>query len=215
MEKTYSPNRYDRHNIRDIYGFDVNCSYICYIRKEDGVMARDYIGRPWIGVDLDGTLAYYDGWKGIEHIGEPIPEMVMRVRRWIDEGKEVRIFTARVSAPNDIEAAIGYIHKWCYKHIGRILQVTNIKDSSMIELWDDRCVQVVPNEGTPIQQDLLNLVVDYIGCPYDHFTDRFCKGHDDPNLPDWYFKLCGSENRFACKKTEDIIAACWLRFIKE
>jgi hypothetical protein len=26
----------------------------------------------WIGVDLDGTLAHYDGWKGIDHIGEPI-----------------------------------------------------------------------------------------------------------------------------------------------
>ena len=23
-------------------------------------------------VDLDGTLAKYDGWKGLEHIGEPI-----------------------------------------------------------------------------------------------------------------------------------------------
>ena len=28
--------------------------------------------KAWIGVDLDGTLARYDGWKGIEHIGEPI-----------------------------------------------------------------------------------------------------------------------------------------------
>ena len=27
-----------------------------------------------IGVDLDGTLAKYDGWKGHNVIGEPIPE---------------------------------------------------------------------------------------------------------------------------------------------
>lgn len=26
-----------------------------------------------IAVDLDGTLARYDGWKGIHHIGEPFP----------------------------------------------------------------------------------------------------------------------------------------------
>lgn len=50
----------------------------------------------WIGIDLDGTLAEYDGWKGVEHIGKPIPSMVKRVKEWISEGKDVRIFTARV-----------------------------------------------------------------------------------------------------------------------
>jgi len=24
----------------------------------------------WIGVDLDGTLATYDMWRGLDHIGE-------------------------------------------------------------------------------------------------------------------------------------------------
>jgi hypothetical protein len=32
----------------------------------------------WIGVDLDGTLAFYDEWIGPEHIGAPIPGMVDR-----------------------------------------------------------------------------------------------------------------------------------------
>lgn len=32
--------------------------------------------KPWLGVDLDGTLAVYDKWRGIEHIGAPIPAMV-------------------------------------------------------------------------------------------------------------------------------------------
>jgi hypothetical protein len=53
----------------------------------------------WIGVDLDGTLAHYDGWKGADHIGEPIPAMVERVKRWLAEGKTVKIFTARVYCP--------------------------------------------------------------------------------------------------------------------
>ena len=35
----------------------------------------------WIGVDLDGTLAMYDGWVGVSHIGEPVPAMLQRVRR--------------------------------------------------------------------------------------------------------------------------------------
>jgi len=41
----------------------------------------------WIGVDLDGTLAHYEGFKGAQHIGEPISPMVERVKRWLAEGK--------------------------------------------------------------------------------------------------------------------------------
>jgi hypothetical protein len=53
----------------------------------------------WIGVDLDGTLAHYDGWKGADNIGAPIPAMVERVKGWLAEGKTVKIFTARVYCP--------------------------------------------------------------------------------------------------------------------
>jgi len=31
------------------------------------------MSKGWVGVDLDGTLAHYDGWKGADHIGEPGP----------------------------------------------------------------------------------------------------------------------------------------------
>lgn len=30
----------------------------------------------WIGVDLDGTLAVYDEWRGVSHIGAPVPAML-------------------------------------------------------------------------------------------------------------------------------------------
>jgi hypothetical protein len=30
------------------------------------------------------------------------------------------------------------------------LEVTNAKDMDMIELWDDRAVQVIPNTGNPV-----------------------------------------------------------------
>jgi hypothetical protein len=32
------------------------------------------------------------------------------------------------------------------------LEVTNVKDLHMIELWDDRCVQVTTNLGEPISK---------------------------------------------------------------
>lgn len=50
----------------------------------------------WIGVDLDGTLAHYDGGVGVDHIGPPVPAMLTRVKQWLAEGRAVKIFTARV-----------------------------------------------------------------------------------------------------------------------
>lgn len=99
----------------------------------------------WIGVDLDGTLAMYDGWNGPEHIGDPIVPMVARVKRWRAAGREVKIFTARVHG--DEPAVLAVIEEWCLTHVGEVLPVTNKKDYGMIELWDDRAVQVHPNTG--------------------------------------------------------------------
>jgi hypothetical protein len=107
----------------------------------------------WIGVDLDGTLARYDGWHGIDHIGEPVPKMLARVKGWLAEGKEVRIFTARASPQairlnnSSVREVIEPILEWCVKHIGCTLDVTHEKDMAMVQLWDDRCVQVIPNTG--------------------------------------------------------------------
>lgn len=97
----------------------------------------------WIGVDLDGTLAHYTGWLGAEIIGEPVKPMLERVKAWIAQGIEVRIFTARAS----VEEQIPYVHQWCLKHIGIVLPVTNVKDFGMVMLYDDRCTQVETNTG--------------------------------------------------------------------
>lgn len=106
----------------------------------------------WIGVDLDGTLAYSDGrWRGVHHVGEPIVPMVRRVREWLVAGIEVRIVTARV-CDNDSDGARPYIEDWCVKHLGQKLPVTNEKDYDMIELWDDRAVQIIPNTGRRADQ---------------------------------------------------------------
>ena len=101
----------------------------------------------WIGVDLDGTLAIYNGWNGGQ-IGNPIMPMVWRIKEWLSKGITVKIFTARACTNDPIQ--IGLIQDWCDLHIGQRLEVTATKDFSMIELWDDRCVQVVPNTGIPI-----------------------------------------------------------------
>jgi hypothetical protein len=106
----------------------------------------------WVGVDLDGTLAYYDGWKGPEHIGDPIPAMVERVRGWLARGITVKIFTARVGSHQTQEhndVAHRTIATWCMKYLGCVLHVTNEKDFAMTALWDDRAFGVHMNTGMP------------------------------------------------------------------
>lgn len=110
----------------------------------------------WIGVDLDGTLATYEGWVGPGTIGAPIPEMVVRVRDMLGRGYNVKIMTARCTDPDprDRAVALKAIRLWCEKHLGRPLEVTATKDLHMIELWDDRAVQVMHNEGVPVPGQL-------------------------------------------------------------
>jgi hypothetical protein len=116
----------------------------------------------WIGVDLDGTLAKYAGWKGVDHIGEPIELMVNRVKGWLEAGKTVKIFTARVWNDGSPERAVEakqaeeHIRAWCLKHIGQELEVTNAKDYEMTELWDDRAVQVVSNTGLRVNSSSIS-----------------------------------------------------------
>jgi len=128
-------------------------------------------GYGWVAVDFDATLAHYEKWGGPAELGVPIPAMVYRVKRWLAEGREVRIFTARcwprlhVKASDaishhdamapcdntdrvlDSAEAVAAIRNWCREHLGRALDVTCVKDIQMIELYDDRAVQVEANTG--------------------------------------------------------------------
>lgn len=102
----------------------------------------------WIGVDLDGTLAEYTTWQGLTHIGKPVPAMVDRIKMWLDEGIEVRIFTARMASdPKDQMNFLGALHVWIRKAGLPSLKATNVKDFNMLELYDDRAVQVEMNTG--------------------------------------------------------------------
>lgn len=100
-------------------------------------------------VDLDGTFAEYHGWAGADQIGEPIPAMLARVKAWLDQGIDVRIFTARACVPEQIPP----IEAWCLKHLGRKLPVTCQKDFSTICIYDDRARQVEMNTGRVIGEE--------------------------------------------------------------
>lgn len=132
-------------------------------------MTHEHDNKPrgWIGVDFDGTLAEYGTWIAPDHCGQPIAPMVDRVKGWLAAGREVRIFTARIfpitqavgpddvvsfhqsPTPRQLDAliAIESIRRWCREHLGQVLTITCVKDYAMVELYDDRAVQVRPNTG--------------------------------------------------------------------
>lgn len=131
-------------------------------------------GEKWVGFDLDGTLAKYDGWKGVDHIGKPIQPMVLVAKQHHDAGKKAKIFTARVADPADREEAKKNIKAWCEENLGFVPEVTHEKDALMEYCFDDRNIQVVPNEGIPIAE-LFNDAMDIIKGLTDGY--RNCKGH--------------------------------------
>lgn len=144
-------------------------------------------GECWYGFDLDGTLAKYDKWEGIDHIGEPIAPMVKLIKRMHDEGKTVKIMTARVSPRPEPESvsrdqcpmpeyargvmqtpdeqssvecmytvlktwgAREFIVDWCLRELGFLPAIVYQKDHLMLELYDDRVKQVIPNMGVLVE----------------------------------------------------------------
>jgi hypothetical protein len=109
-------------------------------------------GGAWVGIDLDGTLAHHDHWRGHTHIGAPIPAMVAYVRELLARGLAVRVFTARVSTTNVEERGeiVDAIAAWTLTHIGKALATTCVKDYECVEIVDDRARQVERNTGVII-----------------------------------------------------------------
>lgn len=74
--------------------------------------------------------------------------MVERVRRWLARGERVKIFTARFHGHGmNGQDVVTPIEQWCEKYLGQKLPVTCSKDFGMLELWDDRAIQIVSNTG--------------------------------------------------------------------
>lgn len=150
-------------------------------------------GEPWIGFDLDGTLAVYDKWEGIDHIGAPVAPMVELIKKLHADGKTVKILTARVAPRENPEKPVANVYcgrpapwtqdalmnmfdrkadamefagmysaetwgprefmiDWCVNYLGFVPEITHQKDHLMVTLYDDRVKQVIPNDGTLVEE---------------------------------------------------------------
>ena len=103
----------------------------------------------WTGVDLDGTLAYLDRNSSYDEVGRPVPAMLALVRKMINNGIRIKIFTARAEDPEQFPI----IRKWLKDNNLPELEITNVKDYNMQRLYDDRCIQVERNTGRLIVDD--------------------------------------------------------------
>lgn len=79
----------------------------------------------WIGVDFDGTIAFsIKNRTSPYELGEPIPDMVDRVKKWLAEGYTVKLLTARMNIKSstgtdrDLNKMRQLLEAWCLQHIG-------------------------------------------------------------------------------------------------
>jgi len=106
----------------------------------------------WYGFDIDGTIADNTAYtSGLGEIGKPIKPMCDLLKRMHDEGRWVKIVTARLSdLPSDPASQYSikeHIWRWCDQHLGFRPEITDRKDYKMECLYDDRAKQVVRNTG--------------------------------------------------------------------
>ena len=61
-------------------------------KKGGGAKAKqssEGMSGPWVGVDLDGTLAVWDDKSTLNRIGKPVPGMLEFVKRMVNNGIRV------------------------------------------------------------------------------------------------------------------------------
>lgn len=164
LEEVLVDNGYDIHGggtCTDLSECDVSFSERTYTKSESNEHATKLPEcKKWIGVDFDGTLCTLDlhalmtGTYGPRTVGEPIPIMVERVKNWVKNGENVKIFTARVSPITSRTLGVPasemkeLINVWCDKYLGFRLPITHEKDCYLKEIWDDLPMnQVLVNTG--------------------------------------------------------------------
>lgn len=104
--------------------------------------------RKTIAVDVDGVLSTYDGWRGLEHFGDPIPGSIEFIKQ-LAEFADILIFTTRCCT----ELGRGYgpeilkkmVKEWLDKH-GYVYHDIWIGQGKPIcsALIDDRAIPCIP-----------------------------------------------------------------------
>lgn len=113
--------------------------------------------RPTVALDLDGVLAKYEGWKGHDYFGDPLPGAVQFTR---DLAKVARIvvFTCRTTQDNPTgeyggvspERMVTVVRSWLMRHgfVFDTIYVGQGKPHAAAYI-DDRAVPCRPMDDGP------------------------------------------------------------------
>ena len=120
--------------------------------------------RPTICLDLDGVLAEYHGWRGIEHIGEPI-EGAVEFSKQLAEFAKIIVYTTRCKEyPGNTPAPPGaaaidrrcveelacIVERWLKKHGFAYDEIYTGQGKPFAVCYiDDRAITCQPQEFEP------------------------------------------------------------------
>jgi hypothetical protein len=92
-------------------------------------------------VDLDKTIARYDGWVSRDHIGEPLPGAREFLQTLVDQGWYIIIFSARAEEAQDCEVIKKWVRDWFpFIPESQQVEVTNVKLREFECFVDDRAI---------------------------------------------------------------------------
>jgi hypothetical protein len=115
------------------------------VDHESELIARAIAAAPrTIAVDLDGTLAGFDTWRGFSHIGDPIASVVEAIRKEKAAGSRIILHTCRVTTlDNKIHIeSVDVIRTWLKKHDVPVDEIwMSVGKPAASEYWDDRAVK--------------------------------------------------------------------------
>lgn len=106
--------------------------------------------KPTVAIDLDGVLAQYDGWNGVDHFGDPIPGAVDFTLR-LTPRFNIIIHTCRCSyGMNGREASsmlVGRVRNWLDRHGFAYDHIWSEPGKPIANFYvDDRAVTCRPQE---------------------------------------------------------------------
>lgn len=104
-----------------------------------------------IAVDVDGVLAQYDEWKGLDHIGDPIPGAV-KFTKDLGEHFDVIIFTTRcceeINGPEKAPLLVNRVRRWLNKHGFHFDHIWSEKGKPLaVAFIDDRGIRCEPQKA--------------------------------------------------------------------
>lgn len=96
--------------------------------------------------------------------GKPLDELPKHVEATFGDRPAEETMLQRATVKHevydkDVWTAREFIIDWCYKHLGFVPEITHEKDHLMLELYDDRVKQVVPNQGLLVEDQVAVVTV--------------------------------------------------------